>query len=93
MNKINFNIFTPEARHRFIVERDAHQIAEDATATTLLEDKKIRMGSGYTHVTYDTGIDLDAWDDESWADAWRDQKDNEFCPVCGHSVPHCECKR
>lgn len=63
MDKINLSIFTPKARARFDIERDVHQIAEDATNTTLLEDETIRMGSGWNHVTYDTGIDLDAWDD------------------------------
>lgn len=31
--------------------------------------------------------------DASWADAWREQQDRSWCPVCGHSMPYCTCKR
>lgn len=64
MNKINLSIFTSEVRRRFNIERDVHQTAEDATNMLILEDERIRMGSGWTHATYDTGIDLDDWDDD-----------------------------
>lgn len=30
--------------------------------------------------------------DESWADAWRERQDAEFCPICGLSKLKCDCK-
>jgi hypothetical protein len=42
---------------------------------------------------YGKGDPVDNLDlDESWANAWKEQKDNEFCPVCGLSKLKCDCK-
>jgi hypothetical protein len=82
MEKINLNIFTPTARERFIVERDAHQIAEDATAITLLEhdlDTADHRELDPEDIFDDDDSD---WDIDNEDEYENDSDPLDVCPFC-----------